>query len=1472
MNIVPKLNLNKHPKDCDNLSLNLAKNMMISGDMSCLTNEPGIENINSIEDMLSERFNSGYKIIGYIPCNNEVVLFVNGVHKGYVDRSDHIFRYREKDDTLCYFGNNWKWSGGKIKGTFTYNVENDLIVAIAEYGVENKDIPLKTINLGHFTSDDLNEIEGGDKDILDNQFSISPEVKISKFTEHNYVAGAAYKGWYYIYIRYKINKNDYTQWFSIGYPIFVDTLIRQEIFRYCYAQNYTSDITADPLKYLIYKKNTLSDAPDGYCAGFTDSFSNTSDIANESFAFNIVHDENTPQIYPYYQIGVVCASKSYTKSWRTSDILINSTEYKFDIKQLIETDLQNFIEENYNYFNVRNIINYKNRLYISNYKEHALNKYITDNISDYVSLQLYSDEFSYGQNGKNSKLSSIIIYNKNLTDNNSSQYFVESVIGVSVELPLSVYLNLAKNTRISLYSGNAQSSTYIGEFNVQDVVIEPNDDNKNVQKYCRIKYTKNGTTGYITSDAFVKITDDEYSFFSIPLGDMIMSSAIGITDPNNNFIERRKLSTLLPGEVYNFFIHFVDKYGHVTNGYRIDNSNFVKIDGENDNKHYTILKCYLSTRGNGLVYIAVPEDATMASIYKNIVENNETYRAFRVYSEGELSDEVFNYGAVDLKNALIKEYGKLLTDEKYNYLKAFQCFNNATDWFFGTYINNNNERLFRVPDKKYAESVSLIQYYLNISCKKLPDGYIGWFISYEKFESIGKVTGFLTRNDFRTNSGVQPKGSADTILLKTSNQEDSATMMFYSSKFDISDSLQLDYNLLRTEIVQTTGIRERGEAFTNEIPDYNRVFRNISTEYCYDYNKALHTFKKDNIINDSYAMPDYSLIVANSAKDNRNGLGTALKIDSIESLFNINDDTNPTEKTISVYIATLYNHTTNLYMSKNKELIRITEIFYEPKQVTGIHTGLNGYITYDGVIVYENPGLYFNTTDHIARRRHGVSSRYYPENADGSYPIVKNNIPIANYIQFPCYDNYFYESKRFNNAPQPYEFAIAGTDTSKEEDKSFWAGEIVEPKNSIDLFANTQGSADDFNIKKYGNYREDILSVEQYDKTVRRSNVIQDESRINAWRTFPVEGYKNITENKGIITNLIGIGTYILVHTEHSLFMFNGDSTLKTQDKNIQLSQPDAFDTNYVEVFTSDHGYGGLQDDLSFIVDQFGYIFYNNDFRQLFQFDNGKLNIIDQDIILWLKKVNPRNVRFANDKFNKRILIKFDYGNSDNVKADVISYHYDNGGFVSLHDYYFTDAFNTKTKLYLLNKVNSDTSDRVYRFREKDEYGVIPIAIRNLKTPSKFYVNPNGTYASYINVIINSEYEVIKLLEFIKYKLRKVADTAKTDFAYSPVEDMQVPYAGDFIRIYNDLCDTGFVDVSVEVYNPGDYKKPWFELGNWNFNYFRNNIDKIVPNSKDIYTRIYGNFFIIQFRFTNKDKLRIEFENLDGSVVKNRQL
>ena len=1476
MNIKPELNLNKHPKDCENLSLVSAKNMMLSKDMSCLTNEISIDSVIPIMEGLLQDFKGDWNILGYIPCNDEVVLFVRGTKQNDTDPTDVIYRYSEKLESCVPVNSKWKWSGGKIKGTFTYNVENNLIITVAEYGVDGIDIPLKTINLGHFDEDGT-IADNYDNTLTDAHYPISPEVLISKFYEHKYVSGSAYKGWYYMFIRYKINESDYTQWFNLGYPIFVDTLIKQEIFRYCYPQEYQLTIP-DPFKYFVPTKNTLSDAPDGYCAGCTDSFSNTSDIATETFSFNIYHEYSTKTNYKYYQLGIICASKSYTKSWRTSDINIESNTFKFDIKQLIESDVQTFIEENYNYFNVKNVINYKNRLYISNYKEHGLNNVkLDDDISKYVNVRLKSSYFSYYGKDKNPFVTSIILYNKDLANNNSTQYFINSPLGRVSKIPMNIYLNIDEDTKLSVIGPNN------GELIAYDIPAKNCgiSNRTSIPAYCSFYYTTGETTKTVTGKVFVKILNKEGASYSvINLDQLIMTSSVLINDPNNNFDARRTNTTLIPGEVYNLFVHFVDKYGHVTNGYRLSNETYITISGESkETGTYFPLKFYnYYDATKPICYAAIPEGVTMKQIY-DVISEGGSYRVFTSLNNNVLSGEL-TMSSVNLKNSLIAEYGKILSDSNYNYLEPFQCYNTGTDSNFGIYINNNGERLFRIPDKKYQQTNSLVIYGLDVTLMKLPENYVGYFISYEKFESLAKVTGFLTRCDFRTMGGVTV--GSEVTKLGTANQEDSSNMFLYSSKFDISDSLQLNYNILKTELIQVTHTGENGDIFTPEIANYDRQFRNICTTYCYDYNKALLQMTKDSIINKVYAMPNYSLVVADSVKENRAGVGSGLMIDSIDHLFDNNNGYTDEDKVITVYIATVYNHTKNLYMSKNKSLIKLTDIMYLDDP-TDVYMNANGFITYDGVIVYENPGLYFNTSDHTARRRRGSAKDYYPKKLGQNEHIYEGNIPILNYVQFPVYDTYFYESKKFNNSPQPYEFPIVGiSGESNESNKSYWAGNIVEPKNSIDLFSNPQGSKDDFNVKTYSNYREDILSVEEFNKTVRRSNVIQDETRVNAWRTFPVEGYKNITENKGIITNLVGIGTYLLVHTEHSLFMFNQDATLKTEDKDIQLSQPDAFDVDYTEVFTSDHGYGGLQDDRSFIVDQFGYIFYNNDFNHLYQFDNGQLKLIDANIVHWLSKYKPTNVRFCNDKFNNRLLIKFDcHPSLKSEFSEVLSYHYDAGAFISLHDYYFTDAFNTKTVPYMLHPdgwIDPTKKVNLYTFIEHlgvhDESHLYcwnpDVMINNNCASEQFKVDDN-TCKSYISIIINSEYQVIQLLEFIKYNLRKIKDENR-DFTLSPVEDMQVPYAGDIIRIFNDMCDSGNLDVSVNVYNPGDYKKPWFELGNWNFNYFRNDINKPNPTAKDIYTRLYGNYFVIRFIFNNTDHLRIEFEELDGSVVKNRKL
>ena len=56
--IVKELSLNKHPKNCKNLSLVYAKNIQVSNDLSCIHNEEAIYEhtnlINMIKDTITQ--------------------------------------------------------------------------------------------------------------------------------------------------------------------------------------------------------------------------------------------------------------------------------------------------------------------------------------------------------------------------------------------------------------------------------------------------------------------------------------------------------------------------------------------------------------------------------------------------------------------------------------------------------------------------------------------------------------------------------------------------------------------------------------------------------------------------------------------------------------------------------------------------------------------------------------------------------------------------------------------------------------------------------------------------------------------------------------------------------------------------------------------------------------------------------------------------------------------------------------------------------------------------------------------------------------------------------------------------------------------------------------------------------------------------------------------------------------------------
>lgn len=1533
MNIIPKLSLNKHPKDNINLSLVNALNIKISNDESCITNEESIY-INSIIDNFlinlykdNNNINGYYYIKGIIPCNTELVLLTQSIID--TDKLD-IIRYREKninksERIYCAYGgknsegnfinNRLSYHGGEIKGTFTYNVENNLIIAISEYNtINNELVPLKTINLGTFKETD-NDEDNSDKNLPDNLLSIVPEVKIPSINNIEYINGNAYKGWYYVFIRYKINKNDYTQWYPIGYPIYIDTLIENQITRYCFNRSlHLEPIVITPnypgFDSYYYLNVTFPNQPwDGYGVGCSDYFSDTTEIANETFSIELKDLDNN---YNIYQLAFICSSKAYSKSFITYDIK-NISNYTFNIKNVKEYSIDNIVNTYYNYYNVKNIINYKNRLYISNYKEKNKN-----------------DILNYINNIKISLASEYIIFDDIVTDNgiymelnNRLQYYTNNISEIRLDTFLGI--DFDQKITISFETSSMQDETIIRETKtIEDIkvgrcficgTIDNCLDGGIFNSLTR------GSNGYFTIVYLPESENgvSEYQYLVPSKRDSTFSAIYNITILNNNntikisrsqsailrgnkfintqnsFNLRKFKSTLIPGEVYNFFIHFVDKYGNATNGYRINNTD--KIVAKTSIDSNDILMDDIIPIPVNFLY-RIGDQSTKGYIAVNINESiSDTITNF--------NNNLINtiYEKYDTKNRVL--YSPRTDIEFINLIEDYKNFNNSTlKWFeiidiesnlskslygnFDVFINNNGDRLFKCPICNNTNSDYRL-YYPKLENVVIPDGYVGYFISYEKPEYIKKVTGLLTRIDFRNieagygyNNKPKDEELVKTKIIKNSgNASKSNEMLFFSNYFDIEDTLNLDYNLFRIENdlfdyndiyndYDTDLDPNKFNPYTN-IPTFNDFQqRNHVFNYMHDLNK-IEILKKRNYTNKIYPMPNYKLCIADSIKDNRVGTGTCLSIEDKYNLFSSYKANENIYNKINLYKISLLNSNTNIYTSNTKTLIKISEIYYNfDNGYVYLKNGLDGHYTYRGTIIYNETGLNFNETDKVARRIVD-NYPYYPyKDLDENtiYRTYNLDIPFMVYLQHLEINNIMNESKCFKNSPATEFFVMKQKTTdSKEDDSKYWPGCIITPSNSIDLFENKQGSSDDFNPKTYTNYREDISDITDYNKTIRRSNVIQDESRINSWREFPLEAYKNINENKGNITNLIGIGTMLLIHTEHSLFIFDTSNELQTIDQNIQLSQPDAFDVNYKEILTSDLGFGGLQDNNAAIVDQFGYIFYDNSNNHFYQFDNRQLAIIDNDIIEWLLKYKPYNIRFANDKINNRLLIKMNYNINNNEYNTVLSYNYNIKSFISFHSYYFDKAYNTKSKLYFINTrqniLYNQKFNKILNFTN----------IENDYCNFKDMINStlvNKRYNSKISIIINNDYDIIKYLEYIIYKLSKINITS-INHEYSPVEEYKVPFSGNKLIVYNNEVNTGELNIEVNEEDNknifGSYNKPYWHLGNWNFSYLRNKINSYPNISATELSRIYGNYFIIEFIFNNNanennKNEKIEFESL----------
>ena len=1475
-NINYELNLNKHPKDVPNRALVSARNVQLSDDLSCLRSEYSIFAHTEINKILEDKY-----LAGVIPCNKEFILFVapndyesqlqenpdgvlislyrcvESLNNNYLIENPKDYQEggsKQGENIIESYDNfaikevyaSYKWSGGKIKGTFTYNIKSQLIIAIAESNTLTGNlIPLKTLNLGKW-EDDATSVDT-DLNLIDKQISLNPELKIPAITDFNYVNGLAYKGWYSFFIRYKINSVDYTKWYDIGFPIFIDELEKVQLFNYFIkGQLHWREVVGQNINYNMRDYDYIGN-------GIKDYISSGSNTCNKTIELTI---DNKGNQFQKYQIGIIQSTKDDERAFKTLDIDITETNFLLDFGSLETYEVNDLLFEKYNYYDVKNIINYKNRLYLSNYKEIIDSKKDINSLADLFYIAVKRNQFNYKQVSIISDLPDMYFCNNgNLTEccvirsgNISGSFDInEDVSNTYQEEGYGDYINIF----IGYGNGSDPSQQSLGSIELKWMNPPVSRTGNFSEDFTEIINIDNNHTATITCRLWLNISSSEYYQGEHPREytiaatltgtiNVVLSSIEVETTPEDNYQHRLKNTTLLPGETYNFYIHFVNKYGESTDGIKIN------ICPREDEDH---------------------------NIISYSTENNDG----SLTVDGNPSD-------------------KYIEVDKSCYI------------YYPEIIINNN-----VSKEELLE---------------LFGDYTGFFLTYEKFQKTKQFCGILSRYDFNydisysrknaSNPPVPPDNLPKKYLKDTSitDNDGKYKFRFYCTDIDTLDVVELNFTKLR---VEGRGFKQIKVTATDDFVEATTD----NSAAIYEDNETLFTeIKEYDILNAHY-------VSAHNFSKGNEYRGSYIEIEFVNpdqffSDMGITKEVSLSDDILSdvIFKVILLADTKNLYLSENKILIKFTNTYYlndmnfadegitedsANSEKIPIQLGLNGFCTFNTALIYNNNQVILNTGYNIfltdAYKSYISSNLFKIDNTQTDTNIASCfDCPFVAYITFIDYNNYPYESRRFKTLPEIISIRVQPiSDDVSQSVFTFRHATIIQPMNSIDLFENKIGSQDN-NIKKtYINYTNTAIS--EFNKRIIRSNPIADESFDNAWRTISPEAYKDITENKGNITNIVALGTTLLVHTEHSIFMFDRDNTLQSGEGGaMQLAMPDIFDVDYKEINSSYLGNAGLQDMEAYIVDKFGYVYYDNDSNKIYKFVKKKANSqqpnledISDSISLFISKYKPFRVRFANDVEHDRILVSLWYShiNSNNLPEIlnsnysniVLSYNYKINKWISIHDYKFDFAFNTKQKLYYCLTNNDTKVTDIFVINSNNiEHNN---SLYELRKSYNIYENGEGFKQPSIAIMINDAYEVMKTLEFLTwklYKIKKIDKEEDTEFKDISREPIKHPFSGAKIRIYNDLIDTGYLNIKTYIDSNDEkiidkrntsvmnYKKPWYEFGNWNFNYFRDIKNSKKLKAKDM-SRLYGNYFIIEMVLNDVSTNEcVEFETLNCQLLNNKTI
>lgn len=1515
MNIKPKLFLNNSPQTQDENSLVFARNMRIDDD-GCLTSDYGFKQLHTPD----YQRDPSDPMQGYDPCGNIVgkIIGLNNTFYIFTDKNE-IIRYKEKavsDSEPELIHTAWKYSGGKIDGCVNTNVSGEEILTIAETDAivdgEKVDVPLKHINLKYC------------KDTDDESFyTQTPHIPITNITLKDTYAKTIPNGTYVFYIRYEIRKDVYTPWICCSNPIFAGV-------------NEHEATIQGGVKYINIHKDSAKSFILHLSIVDNNGYSNT--------------NNNYKHLYSKFQLGFVISHDDSVNAriWKTfnmSDfevIPVDAPDARdlnniyFDYDNVTETDIDELTSRNYKINNVGNITSYKNKLYISNYKETGIDSEDLKNAASYVEPVI--NEYKVNNTEANAVLNYKPSYEtlKVPCDYNNTKkcydtvtykhgkklilqdiyddYYYDFII--NMETPI-------KGESVKMENAAKLYLTWDGEVHDPDLAVFTQGTNfiKEVGNYHQTSLPFKGSWSLSYRDACQGI--EEVASQGSGEDRLVYYRRRGDTHP----LSDRKLPFMfgtVPSDC-------PSKSPYTSDGiypnYPLDE--LYPIHGydtflTNDRGFYGEKRKSLQT----LVKTVIGGFDTIGLSYTFLNNGTNTFYGNRhVDTDGSILEDKYNYIALNYASPFGIGIGKISKD----ILTA----------------PNDNEVNVRII------SSEIITNLLGINLRKDYDAVLEPYNGQIQFYGINDSGQFILKcNNGTIEDIVQTNKVYVKIKLYTFKVENIESVWDadhgYTDKFDISMTatnydIPVTFNLNPGVLSISDNSRSEDKQFGSLMPlstyrfainlvDYNGVVsesypigtdKNIPTIRIYPptteqsleqitgcYYPSLNYLNSTAFKNLSKKYAAYFISVANVGKKiiqcfdfyriNNTNYISAIELDAMLYHENNNitvlgeDATLMTNKASyassnSIHPIEAFGNVGFVYWESETDPSENNKIFYividnENKSENILYNKCTPYLPFDDTVNFYNilPYNFYNSYRSIVRKPSFKLALNTYVSGNDIYNIQRNNNitlhDFGSYILTQLGNKHSIISNFNLNYLSLVEdikdqiFRIGDTGRYKQICKiinSLVLSSIYELKSMYKAFYNETYIGFDVN--------RITEPIEQFDNTIRVSNVLSDETSNNSVFTFKATDYYNIPTNRGIIVKLFSIGNNIFVHTKSGFYKFDGNQTITSTDKDITLTESEPFTTGITSILDSEHGYGGINNKEAGCPTYDSYFFYDAQSNHIFAFNGmGGVQPIDITINKFLNLRNWTKCYTLHDEANKRVLFNF-VNDSDNL---TLSYNYKLKNFVSLHDISLENTFTGNHSCYEFKDYN------LYRLFAKKDYipGSVIDADNHVKSiygvasklcTAQFPINENNkqdtcfgiTVVAYPKEIVNEIFDSVTIDADVVQDIEKVSNlfdlSVKQHNRENPINSIQ---------IITDNCKSNVVRKTdtTDPTSADGYKGFKYDRGSWKINYFRNTLDTTnifhypdsprvaYPPTSDNYSLIYGKYFVININFIDDKPIKIE--------------